>query len=225
MGMKIVKRPTDVRGAIAALREAETDLAQEIEGIEADEELWPEAKASRARQARQEASLHVRDLDASAQELIAEERRRYARLRTSRAIDPTARERVRSLLNERGASIPAIIEHAKASGDSDLIAALRAEVLDSALGGREPGRSRPSMKQAQEVEAHALLCDRALVELDGDKALGAALEDHEAAESYGTVREFAILATSVEPVSGGTLAQKRLEMAHSLSPEGEVNGG
>jgi hypothetical protein len=223
--MIVYKRPSDVQGAIAALREVETDLARDLESIEADEELWPEAKASRTRQARQEASAMVREHDATAQDLIVEARRRHARLRTSRVIDPTARERVRSLLNERGASIPAIIEHAKTSGDSDLIAALRAEVLDSALGGREPGSSRPSMKQAQEVEAHALLCDRALVELDGDKALAAALEAHEAAESYGTVREFAILATSVEPVSGGTLAQKRLEMAHALSPDGEVNGG
>jgi hypothetical protein len=70
------------------------------------------------------------------------------------------------------------------------------------------------------VEGNALLCDRALADLDSDAVLRSALAAHDAAQAYGKVREFAILATSEEPVSYGTLATSRLAMAHALNEGG-----
>jgi hypothetical protein len=106
---------------------------------------------------------------------LTEERRR-------RSVDPVARDRVRSLLGEQGSSPAAVLEHARALADSGLLAALGAELADSALT-RQPGQPRPDPHQARVAEEMRLACDRALAEMEGDSRLEKALALYDTAQA------------------------------------------
>lgn len=215
-----IERPiaTTLEGVLEDLRTLPERLDEHLATIRKDDSLSAEERAYHEREKRAEAQRHRDRLLPVARELASDAQRALREHRARRRVDPVALDRVRSLLREQNATVDAVLDHARALGDPELVAALGAEIADRALA-RRPGQSRPDPQQARAAEEAQLACDRTLLEMTDDSRLQKALDLHETAQTVEPTLRFALAGTEGNTL--GAVAHARLVAPHSRGDSGD----